>query len=256
MFLRNRKYKEIECEKYPEYICYLSYSKVDNLYSQISNMDIKEINSKHIVDIQSDGSLESDAIFKIINGKMSLGGRNSREYQSIGYINYIQKFRKIIDYCYKNNKIVELEKFISKEVTGNFLLYTITEVFSCEYFGMDQDIIKKEKQEADSYNIKGEKYKKVGDIAILHATTKLNIQIELACSMKYFSDMGESRVVVEKGLSENDYFDIHPHSGNYSFFEGEISGTFEAIILLLGKKDNVLYGSPLALINKFSPIEI
>lgn len=85
-----------EQEKSLEYICYLSYSKVDNLYSQISNMDIKEINSKHIVDVQGDGSIETDTIFKIINGKMSLGGRNSGEYQRTGYINYIQKFRKML----------------------------------------------------------------------------------------------------------------------------------------------------------------
>lgn len=248
MFLGNKKIKQIEREIYPEYICYLSYSKVDNLYSQISNMDIKEINSKHIVDVQGDGSIESDAIFKIINGKMSLGGRNSREYQSTGYINYIQKFRKIIDYCYKNNKIVELDKFISKEATGNFLLYTIVGDFSCEYSDTNQDIIKKEKQEADNHNVAGVTWKTVGDIVTLSTKAKSDIQIRLACSLKYFSDMG--------GANKGDYLEIHPHSGNFDFFMGDINGRFEAIMLLLGKKDNILYGSPLALINKFSPIWI
>lgn len=251
MLLENKSKK-----RNPEYICYLSYSKVDNLYSQISNMEIREINSKNTLSLQGDSSIETETLFKIIKGKLSINGRGLQEYQSTGYINYIQKFGKIIDYCYKNNKIVDLEKFMSQEEKGDYLLYTVTSEFHCGYSEIDEDFIKKEKQEADNYNIEGEKYKRVGNIAILNTTTKSNIKIELACSMKYFSDMGESRIVVGKDFSEKDYFDVHPHSGNYSFFYGGIGGTFEAIILLVGEKNNILYGSPIALINKFSPIVI
>jgi hypothetical protein len=71
--------------------------------------------------------------------------------------------------------------------------------------------------------------------------------------MKYFSDMGGGRVTTGKEYSEQDLVDIHPHSGNYLFFEGKYEAQFEAILFLTGQKGKELYGSPLALINTFSP---
>ncbi len=252
MFFRNR----MKRKNLIEYICYLSCSKIDNLYSQITDIDIDEINTKNIFEVKGNGNIETDTIFKILKGNIELGGNSAREYQSVGKINYIQKFKKIIEYCYKTNSIVDLNKYLDKEETGEYLLYTITGEFCCGYYEMDEEVIQNEKQEADNHNEIGEKYKRVGDIAILHTRTQNGTELELACSMKYFTDMGESRKIVGKDCSDDDFFEVHPHSGNYYFFKGKIKGTFEAIIVLLGSKDGVLYGSPLALINKFSPIMI
>lgn len=67
--------------------------------------------------------------------------------------------------------------------------------------------------------------------------------------------MGGSRVFVEghNNFSENDLVSIHPHSGNWHFFNGKYDATFDVILLLTGQKDYELYGSALVIVNAFSP---
>lgn len=92
----------------------------------------------------------------------------------------------------------------------------------------------------------------VGRMCVLESQCD-RFAITLACSMKYFSDMGGSRVVVGEEYSDRDLIDIHPHSGNHHFFAGRHLARFDALIILTGQDDTRLFGSPLALINRFSP---
>jgi hypothetical protein len=77
--------------------------------------------------------------------------------------------------------------------------------------------------------------------------------IMLACSYKFFSDMGSSRLFKDGELSDDDEFDIHPHSGNWHFFAGEKSGKFDAFLFLTQQEGTNLFGSPVVLFNAFKP---
>jgi hypothetical protein len=79
-----------------------------------------------------------------------------------------------------------------------------------------------------------------GGIAILKARIG-SYSLNLSCSMKYFSDMS----FINKDAEGN--FIPQPHSMNYHFFNGVIDVQFRSIVFILGKQNNELMGSPIYL---------
>jgi hypothetical protein len=71
--------------------------------------------------------------------------------------------------------------------------------------------------------------------------------ISLSCSYKYFSDMGGSW---DERAKE---YDIHPHSGNHRFFEGEAPYWFKSMIFVTGVRGNLIMGTPLFLVLGVDP---
>ena len=132
------------------------------------------------------------------------------------------------------------------------MLYTVSGNFNCNCNRVNnRSFLDKEKKEADENGTQLGFAKTIGEMVYL--TTHVgNKNLYLACSYKYFSDMGASRICIGSEFSENDHLKIYPHSGNFFFFNGTVDATFEAIFILNGQKENILFGSPLALINDFS----
>jgi hypothetical protein len=65
--------------------------------------------------------------------------------------------------------------------------------------------------------------------------------------------MGSHRIKVGEEYSDNDLVDVLPHSGNIFFFSGVQGAEFDTIMFLTGQKNRDLFGSPLVLLNSFSP---
>jgi hypothetical protein len=72
-------------------------------------------------------------------------------------------------------------------------------------------------------------------------------EVNLACSFKYFSDMGGS------WDSERNEWWVSPHSGNHYFFEGEVDVWFDTLIFLNGVRGRSIYGTPLFLVTGVDP---
>ena len=71
--------------------------------------------------------------------------------------------------------------------------------------------------------------------AHLSATMRNGCKLILACSMKYFSDMGN-----EAGRRV-------PHSGNVHFFKGKVDPEFTTVVYVVEVQDTAIYGTPLFL---------
>jgi len=80
----------------------------------------------------------------------------------------------------------------------------------------------------------------VSDICIVCSEIE-EFTLRLACSYKFFSDMGWR---YDEGEDEAV---VHPHSGNYHFFEGESDQWFETMVFINGIRDKTIQGTPLYL---------
>ncbi|MBR0283443.1 MAG: hypothetical protein IJQ81_17925 [Oscillibacter sp.] len=232
------------------YICYLSFSKVDNLYSQISNIEYDSIQTTNEFEVEGNAELESPSLLQIIKAKLSFGSRAQRQVIKEGKFNHIQKLSKVMDFASRKGLIEDLSEAINKGMSNSrTVLYYISASFRCK---QHQNKPETSKSFSDDYLLADDGLAVKSGVALLEADVESK-KLLLSCSLKYFSDMGARRVYAGEGDNKEDYWMIHPHSGNYHFFNGFIPAFFEAIIVLNGQKGNTLYGSPVVLINDFHP---
>ena len=241
----------------PRYICYLSPSKIENLYSQLTVFDVKKLRTTRSSEIEGQASAEIPSFLRLIKAGISIGGRGRLDFMQEGKKNDYQKLKSIIEYFEKHNLIRRLDDIATPDSkkTDEVVLYAVSGEFVCNMPQESRelsDFITSEQQEANKFQ-RLSKMKIVSEMAIL-TTMVSDYTLSLACSFKYFSDMGCSRRHKEDGNGLEDIiFDVHPHSGNYDFFMGHTSATFDALFILSGQKGKTLYGSPLVLVNKFTP---
>ena len=86
----------------------------------------------------------------------------------------------------------------------------------------------------------------VSNMAIINSSAG-EFTISLACSLKYFSDMGGHWDEKDKEWS------VTPHSGNHHFFSGESSMWATALIFITGVRGKTIMGTPLFLIHESNP---
>ena len=237
---------------FPKYICYLSNSKVENLYSQITTLDVSKVQTQKEMEFDGQTQIEAPTIMQIIKSGLSFGMRRRTFFNEEGQLNHIQKFRKVISFCQKNGLIQDINQLDERANNNVPVLYTITGKFTCDDFHYcDEAFLEAEKVEADNFKQDNQSLRTIGRIVVLKTDIGKR-KLYLACSTKYFSDMGCERRSKELNGSNEDCYVIHPHSGNHFFFSGAVDATFEAIFILNGQKDDCLFGSPVALINDFS----
>jgi hypothetical protein len=248
-------------KKGPRYICYLSFGKVNNIFAQISDYVQSGVKERKTIDVDGTTNVSTPSIFGLLKAGLSFGARHGRELIVEGEIDPIQKLQKIIAHYESSRKIDDLNKCIDQgNVNPGVTCFSYDGLFSClSYKKMDgfaegnQNYIETEEKETSYSPLHGISGLRTTSGMCILETKYRDYTIFLACSMKYFSDMGGSRVCVGEGSSKNDLVDIHPHSGNHFFFAGKYQAHFQAILFLTGQNGNELYGSPLALINEFSP---
>jgi len=101
-------------------------------------------------------------------------------------------------------------------------------------------LIEPARRENESAELDQYKRKIASNMCIIRSE-RGNYALQLACSLKYFSDMGGSW---------SDYsqeWDVVPHSGNHHFFEGGEEQWFDALFFVNGIRDYTIMGSPLVL---------
>lgn len=237
---------------FPKYICYLSNSKVENLYSQITTLDVSKVQTQKEMEFDGQTQIEAPTIMQIIKSGLSFGMRRRAFFNEEGRLNYIQKFRKVISVLQRNGLIQDINGADRRKNGNPPVLYTLTGKFTCQTsHNCDKAFLRAEKEEADNFEYSAYSIKAIGDIVVL----KTNVgdrTLYLACSTKYFSDMGATLRDVESSNTNEACYVIRPHSGNHFFFSGAVDATFEAFFILNGQKDDCLFGSPVALINDFS----
>jgi hypothetical protein len=234
----------------------LSLGKIETLHAQTS--DYVQSHIKETKSLQIEGKAEAGlpSVFGLLKNGLSFGGSHGREYVVEGDVSPVQKLQKIIASFEARGLIGDLNSaLLAGESEATSVCFSYTGVFTCvdhyEYGRLrstQEGYIRKEEKETE-YSPELYGMRTVGRMCVLKSEFA-GFSLFLACSTKYFSDMGSSRI---KGEDGEDVWSIGPHSGNHFFFSGEYPATFDAILFLTGQKGKDLFGSPVALINTFTP---
>ena len=237
-----------------KYICYLSFSKVEGLYSQMSDFQPDKMLRRKASETDAQAEVGAPSIFGLLKAGLKFGARRSREDVIEGEINPVQKLKAVSDYLTKKHMVADLNECIDlKRNPDDALCYSYNGEFRCVQPRNFENQEFFQTEELDG----GYVHRHNGLSTRSRITTLVSeykgYRLILAASFRYFSDMGGSRIKAGPEYSDQDEWGIGPHSGNHHFFSGEHPATFETILFVSGQKDKDLYCSPLVIVNSYTP---
>lgn len=190
-----------------QYFCYVSEEKIRNISSTIQKYDIESITEDKILSKDKNYNMGFGDILQLLKLGANFDKKERTGSSVIKKPNELFHLKELINKIILSEKVVNL----NKEVPNNF------DRNLCTYFGRFK-VLRFDK-----------------NIAILSSQME-HYTLKMACSLKYFSDMGIS--------INGEYF---PHSGNYFFFNGDIEPLFSTLFLYQDRKENEIMGSPIYL---------
>jgi hypothetical protein len=232
-------------------ISYLSLSKLEQIYSSMFEYDDNKLTETTASQLGGKINGTVSGLLGFLTGGLEATGQRQMVQVKERSKNSFHKLAGVLAHFHRSGKIVALDDCIQERRTlSESAIYMATAEFSVFSGGKDEKYIREEKQKEDRIKVYHYDIEAVSSICVLKASL-LNFDLRLACSLKYFCEMGSSRIFGQ--ASDEDKFRITPHSGNYFFFDGAVPCEFTGLFYISQQKENILYGSPLVLFQSFVP---
>ena len=255
-----------------KYFAYISRAKVKQLHEQIVDVSVRERSVTRSREGTVGVNVGSDSILGLLKAGLSFGGRQSATVEEVEHQTVIQQLKAVVAYIEGNEKILDLGELCRRRdgVRLDAFVYTyagrffaLGKVARGEFGGIhisnealerapDDIVLSKELllQPARQENALVERGPNngalVSNMALLTSIAG-DFTVSLACSLKYFADMGGR-------WDERDReWEVVPHSGNYQFFGGGADAWFEAMVFVTGMRDRTIMGTPLFLVHGADP---
>lgn len=254
-----------------KYYAYVSRSKVDQLYDQISDMAVEKKTTKRGLTGDTKAEIGSNGLFGFLKGGFSLASNRSESFEEVGRETSIHKLSHIIEHIQKNERVLDLNELCKNrnKVALDAFCYRYSGSFSTlasigrKYGGVhinqksldraadeiiiSKDLLLKPGRSENEYKEAGPNNGSlVSDMCIINSQVG-EFTISLACSYKYFSDMGGHWHESEKE------WEVFPHSGNHHFFSGYTEAWLDSIIFINGIREKTIMGTPLFLTHGQNP---
>lgn len=208
-----------------KYFCYISDSKINNLYSQLNEGMINE--TKVTREVGSEAGLETSdkaSLLSLLGIEVKFGAEGRLQYAQSKKVQLAQKLKKVLEILEKNHELFDIKNVLRETNDANYFYYS-----GLFYF-----------DESPLFNIDEHGY--VDGIAIVSSDLNKNYrrlseyQLKLACSASNFSD-----------TRSNGKYQLN--SGNYHFFHNSSKIKFETVFIKneVHYETNTIYGSPLFL---------
>lgn len=200
-----------------DYLCYISRTKIDQLYSQLSPGDTGETKETRSIasEAKSSAGISFPALLAVLRGDFSYGRSDVLQTERQLKKSYVEKLKEVMAKLAANGQVKSLDQTSAENILASTY-------FSYEgEFRIDQPL------ELNGYD--------AGLIVTLKARWR-DYDIHFDCSLRNFSE----------GSTGDGSF--HIHSGNSAFFTGKVSLNLESVAILLGHKQNVIFASPLFLV--------
>lgn len=228
------------------YYSYISITKIDQLHDQISDFSLEKKIIRKDVDSNIDGEVGAKALLGYLKAKLKFGRREHRGTEEIGSLSTLHKLDDVLKYINEHKVILDLNELLenSTEPVQGVFCFSYTGEFEVKKksFSQNEEHIKKIEDENRPQISDGNNRILNSGITLLHSKCG-DFEIELACSNRFFSDMGGSY-----REDKNEWF-VSPHSGNYHFFSGKSKANFKCILFMAGRDSNLLYATPLFLVH-------
>jgi hypothetical protein len=245
------------------YYCYVSRGKIDQLYQQLQ------------LELNDSMAAEDDAFSSGPLSEYMTALPDSIKSEAISPDSgpsFIAKLRSVLNHIGRYEKVLDLPKLCRDKagVSMDAFCYTYRGVFYVlGDFGRnandglhipgaalarsgDEIVISKSlllepgRQENSFREVGPNRGQLVSDMCIVCSEVE-GFTLRLACSYKYFSEMGGS-------WHEHDHeWDVHPHSGNHHFFNGEVDTWLDAVVFVNGIRGKTILGTPLFLVYSPNP---
>jgi hypothetical protein len=252
-----------------KYYAYISRSKVNQLHDQLKDFAVEKKSVKRSSAAAVKG--EAGGMLGFFKAGVSADKSLGTEVEELGRETAVQKLATVLDYIDNNEKVLDLAQ-VCRERAGA-ALDAFCYVYEGSFYalgrlgrgdsGLQISAAALEKSPNDIVISKDlliaparienalkevgpNKSSLVSDMTIICSDIN-QYTVRLACSYKYFSDMGGEMDV------RRSEWDVHPHSGNYAFFEGESDAYLRGVLFLNGIRGNTIMGTPLCLVYSSDP---
>jgi hypothetical protein len=199
-----------------DYFCYISRSKVDQLFHALAPGDADEWTEQQSTEQELGSSLNADLniarIFSIFKGGISYGRKGVIQRERKVKLEYVEKLRRVLIAVAREAPVRALSEALR---TGQF--------GSLYYHHAGSFIVREAVGEPNS-----------GPVVTLQTKVE-DVTLSLDCSLRFFSD----------GSEPDGSFALN--SSNYRFFAGKIPLEMESAFLLLHREPDEIIGSPLYL---------
>jgi hypothetical protein len=253
-----------------KYFAYVSRAKVKQLHDQLTDLSVTQRSVNRTREGTVNANVGSDSLLGIIKAGFSLGTRRSYAVQDVGQQSTIQQLKVVLTHIHEHEKVLDLGRLCREQAgvsldafaylyTGEFFTLATLDRYSGIYISdhslkhaPDQIVISKPmliepgRKENALREVGPNSGALVSDVAIINSVVG-DYTISLACSLKYFSDMGG-------GWDERTKeWTVSPHSGNHHFFSGQASMWATAMIFITGVRERTIMGTPLFLYHERNP---
>jgi hypothetical protein len=258
-----------------KYFAYVSAYKVDQLYDQLVALrpDRVRVGRSHKTDVATEAGLGKLLSFLTLGAKASHSRGTDIEVE--GAPPLMQKLDTVLKHINENEVVMDLNTLCERRQGDRLdaLAYTYSGPFTAfatlnrrqpaKFFDTSGDVhisgkalakgpdtivlsrgalLEPALKENSHSGPPGASMQRVSNIALLYSQAGEYL-IELACSLKYFSDMGGAR----RESASGDEWEVVPHSGNHRFFQGEVDAYFDALIFITDVRGDNVFGTPLFL---------
>jgi len=251
------------------YYSYISRSKVTQLYDQLKDFAVEKRSVRRSNTADAKG--EASGILGFFKAGLSVGASRHTEIEEVGGQTVVQKLAIILNHIEANERVLDLAKLCRERAgvkldafcyfyEGSFYsLGTLSRRDSSLWISgtalkksPDDIVISKEllitpaHKENALKEVGPNKSSLVSDMTIICSDIG-SYTLRLACSYKYFSNMGGS------WDEDDNEWEVEPHSGNYQFFEGATEAYFCCVVFLNGDRGKTIMGTPLCLAHSTDP---
>jgi hypothetical protein len=256
-----------------KYFAYVSRAKVKQLHDQLSDFSVAQRTSKRSSGGTGGLDLGASALFGFLKSGLRFDASTSRVIEEVGQKTVIQQLTDVMLHIEENERVLDLVQLCANQADVSLDAFAYT--YSGRFFALGE-MGREEKR--GGITIPEGALARIGDEIVISksllvkpardenafAETSPNrgalvsnmcmlvscvgpYTLNLACSMKYFGDMGGSWDERDKE------WDVHPHSGNWHFFKGDTDAWFDALLFINGVRGKTIMGTPLCLAHGNDP---
>jgi len=255
------------------YFSYISRAKVKQLHDQLSDFAVGQRTSQRTTGVGASAEVGANALFGFLKSGLRGSATRSDVIQEVGEKTDVQALLDVIEHMGRSEKVLDLAELCARE--AGVALDAFAYIYSGRFFALGEVGRAKRSQ---GISIPEEALRRAGDDIVISQSLLIgpareenafvetgpnksslvsdmcmlvssigSYTLNLACSLKYFGDMGGSFNEREKEWT------VHPHSGKYHFFGGGSDAWFDCVLFVNGIRGKTIMGTPLCLIHGNDP---
>lgn len=256
-----------------QFFAYISRSKVEQLHDQLTDMVVEKRSLTRGRQRQLGGEVSTNPLLGLFKVGAKAGAAYHDDVKDEGGLSVVHRLADLLEHIDTHETVLDLRELIDQQagtrldafcysysgpfrVLGEFGTHRYSSGLAINSEALDRasgdiiiskDLLIEPARQENAFAETGPNGGRLVSSVCLIRSEHGNYAIQLACSLRYFSDMGGHWDATDNEWS------VVPHSGNYHFFEGREEQWFDALIFINGLRNRTIMGSRLVLAYSSDP---